>query len=138
MVVHTTLLLLLASGIYNAMAYWGAYKLSPRFTHPLFGMHLLFGLTAFAILLVVLGRRGSVCRVVVCKSGARTHSVSPTLDLHNRRAEPELCSRSHKVRSRHWGTTLGPMRRLLKARTWPLREREFSSLDSPCAVRPEA
>ncbi|HXE53244.1 MAG TPA: hypothetical protein VN541_09530 [Tepidisphaeraceae bacterium] len=57
MVVHTTLLLLLASGIYNAMGYWGAYKLSPRFTHPLFGMHLLFGLTSFAILLVVLGRR---------------------------------------------------------------------------------
>jgi hypothetical protein len=72
--------------------------------------------------LVVLGRQESVCRVVVCKSGARTHSVSPTLDLHNRRAEAELCSRSHKVRSRHWDTTLGPTRHPLKALKQLLRE----------------
>ena len=65
--------------------------------------------------LVALGRQESVCRVVVCKSGGRTHSVSPTLDLHNRRAEPELCSHSHEARSRHWGITLGPMQRLLKS-----------------------
>src|SRR6516225_2892055 len=46
-----------------------------------------------------LGRQELVRRVSVCKSMARTHSVSPTLDLHNRRAEPEPCSRSHRVRS---------------------------------------
>jgi hypothetical protein len=60
-------------------------------------------------LAAALGKQESVRRVVVCKSVARTRSVSPTLDRHNRRAEPELCSRSHKARSRHLGTTPGPM-----------------------------
>jgi hypothetical protein len=70
--------------------------------------------------LVALGRQESVCRVVVCRSVARTHSVSPTLDLHNRRAEPELCSR--KVRSRNRGKPLGLMRRPLKASRRLFRE----------------
>lgn len=57
MVVHTTLLLLLASGIYNAYMNWEAYSRNRKLAHGLFGPHLLFGLTSFAILLVVLSRR---------------------------------------------------------------------------------
>src|SRR6516225_6886915 len=68
-----------------------------------------------------LGRQESVRRVVVRKSVARTHAVwrgpVPTrLDLHNRRAEPKLCSRSHEVR-----------RHPLKASRRLLRERELLS-----------
>jgi|SRR6516165_426332 len=90
-----------------------------------------------------LGRQESVRRVVVCKSVARTHAVSPGLEVHNRRADPELCScskfqeiiesdRSHKVRSRNRGTPPGLMRHPLKASRRLLRERELlSSWHSP-------
>src|SRR6516165_6160479 len=100
-----------------------------------------------------LGRQESVRRAVVCKSVARTHAVSPGLEVHNRRAEPELCScsnfqeiiepnRSHKVRNRNWDTPLGLMRHPPKASRRLLRERKLSSWHSPSccadARRPQA
>src|SRR6516162_9232641 len=85
-----------------------------------------------------LGRQESVRRAVVRKSVARTHAVPPGLEVHNRRAEPELCScskfqeinepdPSQKVRSRNWDTPLGLMRHPPKASSRLLRERELSS-----------
>lgn len=61
-VVHTCILLLLISGIYNFYGNRGLYDLNPPLMHSLFGIHLLLGLIVFAILLVVLARRTWVVR----------------------------------------------------------------------------
>lgn len=55
--VHVCALLLLISGIYNAYGNWGLYKLNRPLAHGLFGPHLLFGLLALAVLIVVLAHR---------------------------------------------------------------------------------
>jgi uncharacterized membrane protein len=57
LLVHPLILLLLASGTYNAIHNWPAYRNNMPTTHALFGPHLLLGLIIFAILLVVLARR---------------------------------------------------------------------------------
>jgi len=57
LIVHTTILLLLLSGTYNAIHNWPAYRGNMPTTHMLFGSHLLLGLIIFAILLVILARR---------------------------------------------------------------------------------
>ena len=55
--VHSTSLFLLLSGIYNAINNWGAYHRNIPLTHALFGPHLLLGLLIFVILFVVLARK---------------------------------------------------------------------------------
>jgi|HubBroStandDraft_1064217.scaffolds.fasta_scaffold72492_3 uncharacterized membrane protein len=57
MVMHSTILLLLLSGIFNTIAAWGKYKLDPRLLHPLWGTHVLFGLIAMSIAFWVLAGR---------------------------------------------------------------------------------
>jgi len=57
MLVHTCVLLLLISGIYNAYGNWHLYAMNRPLAHGLFGPHLLLGLVVFIILLVVLARR---------------------------------------------------------------------------------
>ena len=57
MIVHSTMLLLIVSGAYNAWSNWQAYKNNMPWTHALFGPHLLLGLIIFAILLVILAGR---------------------------------------------------------------------------------
>jgi uncharacterized membrane protein len=57
MVVHSGTLFLLITGIYNATVNWGAYRRNSPLTHGLFGPHLLLGLIALAILMVILARK---------------------------------------------------------------------------------
>lgn len=57
LMVHPLILLLLASGTYNAIHNWAAYRNNIPTTHALFGPHLLLGLIIFTILLVILARR---------------------------------------------------------------------------------
>ena len=49
MVIHTCILLLLASGVYNTMRNWGVYGLNRPVMHGLWGPHLLLGLLVFGI-----------------------------------------------------------------------------------------
>src|ERR1700677_1110867 len=44
MVTHTSILLLLISGIYNTLGNWPIYMQIPAQAHPLWGMHVLLGL----------------------------------------------------------------------------------------------
>jgi uncharacterized membrane protein len=53
MVVHTAFLLLLLTGIYTAVLYWPIYTLWPAVMHGLFGLHLLLGLGALVLLMIV-------------------------------------------------------------------------------------
>lgn len=57
MLVHSCVLLLLISGVYNAYGNWGIYALDRPLAHGLFGPHLLLGLIVFAILLIVLAHK---------------------------------------------------------------------------------
>ena len=57
MLVHTCVLLLLISGIYNAYGNWRIYALNRPLAHGLFGPHLLLALIVFAILLIVFARK---------------------------------------------------------------------------------
>jgi uncharacterized membrane protein len=57
MVVHSGTLFLLITGIYNATVSWGAYRGNIPLTHALFGPHLLFGLVALTILMVLFARK---------------------------------------------------------------------------------
>ena len=57
MLAHTTILLLVASGTYNAIGNWSAYRANMPLTHGLLGPHLLLAAIIFTILLVVLARR---------------------------------------------------------------------------------
>lgn len=55
MVVHSSILLLLISGAFNAWMNWPKYTaMSPGLGHSLFGTHLLLALIVFSILLWVL------------------------------------------------------------------------------------
>lgn len=54
MVVHTAILAFLVSGIYNAIRLFPQYKANPPLLHGLWGMHMLLGLTVFAISIVLL------------------------------------------------------------------------------------
>ena|SRR5258708_7102885 len=56
-IVHSTALFLLASGIYNMIRNWPAYHANIPLTHALIGPHLLLGLLIFLVLFVVLGRK---------------------------------------------------------------------------------
>jgi uncharacterized membrane protein len=54
MVIHTSILLLLVTGIYNSYLNWDAYNAIPSLAQPLWGMHVLIALCIFAIALYVL------------------------------------------------------------------------------------
>ncbi len=57
MTVHVTLLLFLVTGVYNTLANWPIYTRYPGFMHGLFGLHLLLGLIALTLLMVMLAGR---------------------------------------------------------------------------------
>jgi len=54
MVIHTAVLLLLLTGAYNTYSAWGDYKLDSRLMHGLWGPHMLLGVIAMIIALVLL------------------------------------------------------------------------------------
>jgi len=54
MVIHTCILLLLASGTYNTLGNWSAYNQIPARAHPLWGVHVLLGVLIIGISLYVL------------------------------------------------------------------------------------
>jgi uncharacterized membrane protein len=54
MVIHSAILLLLITGIYNSYLAWDKYSLDSALLHPLWGTHILLALIAFAIALYVL------------------------------------------------------------------------------------
>jgi uncharacterized membrane protein len=54
MTIHTAILLLLVSGVYNTLRNWGIYKLNPALMHAFWGTHLILGLTVFTISLILL------------------------------------------------------------------------------------
>jgi len=54
MLIHTCILLLLASGIYNSYLAWDNYKLNEALLHGLWGTHVLLALLVFCILIYVL------------------------------------------------------------------------------------
>src|SRR4051795_3427305 len=54
MVIHTAVLLLLLTGAFNTWAAWDDYKLHTRLMHGLWGPHMLLGLIAMIIALVLL------------------------------------------------------------------------------------
>ena len=55
MAIHTCILLLLASGVYNTIQNWGTYVQNRALMHGLWGMHLLLGLAAMGVALWLLG-----------------------------------------------------------------------------------
>ena len=54
MLIHTVILLLLITGIYNSYLAWDKYKLDEAVLHALWGTHVLFAALAFSISLYVL------------------------------------------------------------------------------------
>jgi uncharacterized membrane protein len=54
MVVHSAILLLILTGVFNTMVAWSKYNLNPPMMHPLWGTHVLLALIAFSIALYVL------------------------------------------------------------------------------------
>jgi putative copper export protein len=54
MTVHTCILLLLVSGIYNTIANWPAYRATLPMSHAFWGPHVILGLLAIGISLYVL------------------------------------------------------------------------------------
>ena len=54
MVVHTSILLFLISGIYNAIGNWSKYHQAIPLSHAFFGVHVLLALAVFTISLVLL------------------------------------------------------------------------------------
>jgi uncharacterized membrane protein len=54
MVIHTSILLLIVSGVYNTMGNWKAYNEIPALSQPLWGTHVLLALFIFSIALYVL------------------------------------------------------------------------------------
>ena len=57
MLVHTVILLLLLSGIYNTYLAWDKYKLDEAVLHALWGTHILLAALVFTISLYVLAGR---------------------------------------------------------------------------------
>lgn len=56
MVMHSAILLLLVTGIYNTVLAWDKYKLDEAALHALWGTHVLLAAMAFTIALYVLAR----------------------------------------------------------------------------------
>jgi uncharacterized membrane protein len=54
MVIHTCVLLLLLTGGFNTWRAWGDYRLGRPLTHALWGPHMLLGITAMVIALLLL------------------------------------------------------------------------------------
>ena len=54
MLTHTAVLLLLLTGAFNTWANWGDYKLNTRLMHGLWGPHMLLGIVAMIIALLLL------------------------------------------------------------------------------------
>jgi uncharacterized membrane protein len=54
MLIHTAVLLLILTGAFNTWSNWGDYKLNTRLMHGLWGPHMLLGLIAMIISLVLL------------------------------------------------------------------------------------
>jgi uncharacterized membrane protein len=54
MVIHTCILLLLVSGIYNSIRLFPQYRVNPPLLHGLWGGHILLGLCVFGISLWLL------------------------------------------------------------------------------------
>jgi uncharacterized membrane protein len=54
MVIHTCILLLLVSGIFNTLGNWAAYNQTPAAAQPLWGLHVLLAVSIFAIALYAL------------------------------------------------------------------------------------
>jgi len=54
MVIHTCVLLLLLTGGFNTWRAWGDYRLDRPLTHALWGPHMLLGITAMVIALLLL------------------------------------------------------------------------------------
>jgi hypothetical protein len=54
MVIHTCVLLLLLTGGFNTWRAWGDYRLGLPLTHALWGPHMLLGITAMVIALLLL------------------------------------------------------------------------------------
>ena len=59
-VVHTLILLFLASGIFNAFRLWPGYKAGMPLTHALLGLHVLLALAVLTLLLMDLSGRSKV------------------------------------------------------------------------------
>jgi uncharacterized membrane protein len=57
MVVHTAILLLLLSGIYNSWLSWDKYNLDKAVLHALWGTHILFATLAITLSFVALAGR---------------------------------------------------------------------------------
>ena len=54
MTIHTAILLLLVSGVFNTIRNWHIYKANPALIHPFWGTHLILGLVVFGISLALL------------------------------------------------------------------------------------
>jgi uncharacterized membrane protein len=54
MLIHTAVLLLLLTGAFNTYSAWNDYKLNTRLMHGLWGPHMLLGIIAMIIALVLL------------------------------------------------------------------------------------
>jgi uncharacterized membrane protein len=54
MVIHTSILLLLVTGVYNSYLAFPKYSLDPALNHPIWGTHILLALGVFAISLYLL------------------------------------------------------------------------------------
>src|SRR3954469_24146114 len=54
MVIHTCVLLLVLTGAFNTARAWNDYKLDRPLTHALWGPHMLLGITAMVIALLLL------------------------------------------------------------------------------------
>jgi uncharacterized membrane protein len=54
MLIHTCILFLLLTGAFNTWRSWGDYKLNAALLHGLWGSHMLLGLLAMVIALVLL------------------------------------------------------------------------------------
>jgi uncharacterized membrane protein len=54
MVIHTAVLLLILTGAFNTYSAWDAYKYNPRLMHGLWGPHMVLGLIAMILALVML------------------------------------------------------------------------------------
>jgi|GEM_PF-640941 len=57
MVIHSCILFLLLSGAFNTWRNWGDYRLNRPLMHGLWGPHMLLGVTAMVIALILLAPR---------------------------------------------------------------------------------
>jgi hypothetical protein len=57
MLIHTCVLLLLLTGAFNTWRAWGDYKLDTPLLHALWGPHMILGLIAMTLALILLAPR---------------------------------------------------------------------------------